>query len=162
MSVNIRPALPADLPSVVGFTQTEQELYFSFPKAIWPLSLEQLAEAMATRQGSTVAVLDGEIAGFANFYQCQPDEFCALGNLMIAPWARGKGVAQALIGAMERLAREQFNARFLRASCFNQNSAGLLLYPKLGYTVDAIVERQNHQGQRVALIQFSKSLLAAT
>jgi hypothetical protein len=43
-------------------------------------------------------------------------------------------------------------------SCFNANSAGLLLYPKLGYTPIGIVERRDPQGQRVALVQFSKPL----
>ena len=120
--------------------------------------LAQLGEGCATRQGSTLALLDGRPAGFANFYQTQPGEFCALGNLMIAPWARGQGVAQYPIGVMEPLAARDFQARELHASCFNQNAAGLLLYTRLGYALNGLVERQNKQGERVALVQFSKAL----
>ncbi|QLC73648.1 GNAT family N-acetyltransferase [Pseudomonas sp. LPB0260] len=153
-----RPASPADLASVVEFPQNAQELFFSYPRASWPLSVAQLATAMAERSNSTVALLDGRVAGFANFYQAQPNEFCALGNLMIAPWARGQGVAHYLIGEMERQALEDFNAACMRASCHNDNAAGLLLYARLGYRARDIVERQDFAGRRVALVQMEKSL----
>lgn len=153
-----RPAQADDLDAVVGFVHNADELFFAFPRAHWPLTRAQLADSCATRQGSTLALLDGRPAGFANFYQCQPGAFCALGNLMIAPWARGQGVAQYLIGVMERLAARDFQARELQASCFNQNAAGLLLYARLGYAVSGVVERQRHQGERVALVQFRKAL----
>ncbi|WP_439860807.1 GNAT family N-acetyltransferase [Pseudomonas sp. MBLB4136] len=153
-----RPASPADLASVVEFPQSAQELFFSYPRASWPLSVEQLAAAMAERSNSTVALLDGRVAGFANFYQAQPNELCALGNLMIAPWARGQGVAHYLIGEMERQAREDFNAARMRASCHNDNAAGLLLYSRLGYRVREIAERQDFAGRRVALLQMEKAL----
>ncbi|WP_228278054.1 GNAT family N-acetyltransferase, partial [Acinetobacter nosocomialis] len=59
-----------------------------YPKAIWPFSVAQLAAAIAERRGSTVAVHDGQVLGFANFYQWQHGDFCALGNMMVAPAAR--------------------------------------------------------------------------
>ncbi|WP_437882781.1 N-acetyltransferase family protein [Pseudomonas sp. LRF_L74] len=152
-----RPADPADLDAVSGFVHNADELYFAFPRAHWPLNREQLAAAVAERQASTLALLDGRPAGFANFYQHRHGEFCALGNLMIAPWARGQGVAQYLVGIMECLAKRDFQARELRASCFNANAAGLLLYQQLSYRVTGIVERQRGQ-ERVALVQFSKAL----
>lgn len=153
-----RPADAADLAEVVAFPQSAEELFFAYPKAAWPLSVAQLAAAMAERRDSTVALLDGRVAGFANFYQWQHGDFCALGNLMIAPWARGQGVAQYLVAVMESLARAHFKANRMQVSCFNANSAGLLLYPRLGYRVGAILERRDPRGQRVALIQFSKTL----
>lgn len=152
-----RGAVEADLDAVVGFVRNADELFFAFPRAHWPLSRAQLADACAERQGSTLALLDGRPAGFANFYQSVAGEYCALGNLMIAPWARGQGVARYLIGVMEQLARRDFLARELRASCFNDNSAGLLLYAGLGYQLRGLVERQRGQ-QRVALLQFGKYL----
>lgn len=75
-----------------------------------------------------MAVHDGQVLGFANFYQWQHGDFCALGNMMVAPAARGLGVARYLIGVMENLAREQYKARLMKISCFNANAAGLLLY----------------------------------
>ncbi|MBC9249520.1 GNAT family acetyltransferase [Pseudomonas alcaligenes] len=153
-----RAALESDLDSVVGFVRSADELFYAFPRAHWPLCRAQLGAAWAERQGNTLVLLDGRPAGFANFYQSQAGEFCALGNLMIAPWARGQGVAQYLIGVMEHLAAREFLARELRASCFNGNSAGLLLYTRLGYQVREVVERQRGADQRVALLHLVKSL----
>jgi ribosomal protein S18 acetylase RimI-like enzyme len=153
-----RPACAADLAAIVEFPQNADELFFCYPKAIWPLSVGQLASAMAERRDSTVALLDGRVAGFANFYQWQHGDFCALGNLMVAPWARGQGVAQHLVAVMEQLAREHYKATRMCVACFNANSAGLLLYPTLGYALSGLVERRDPHGARVALLQFDKAL----
>jgi ribosomal protein S18 acetylase RimI-like enzyme len=152
-----RPATDADLEAVKHFVHDADELFFAFPRAHWPLTHQQLAAACAEREGSTLALLDGRAAGFANFYQSVRGEHCALGNLMIAPWARGQGVASYLVGVMERLAVRDFAAREMQISCFNDNTAGLLLYARLGYRLTGLVERQRGQ-QRVALLQFAKAL----
>ncbi|MCY1273761.1 Acetyltransferase (GNAT) family protein [compost metagenome] len=153
-----RPATAGDLDEVVGFPQDRDELFYAYPKASWPLTVGQLAAALAERRESTVALLDGRIAGFANFYQWNPGESCALGNMLVAPWARGHGVAQYLVGVMEGLARERYRARAMKISCFNANAAGLLLYTRLGYRPFGIVERSDPQGHRVALVQLEKPL----
>jgi GNAT superfamily N-acetyltransferase len=153
-----RPASAQDLGEIVAFPQNADELFFCYPKADWPLSIGQLAAAMAERRDSTVVLLHGRVAGFANFYQWLYDDHCTLGNLMVAPWARGQGVAHYLVGVMEQLARERYHAKRMLVSCFNANSAGLLLYPQLGYSPCAVLERRDPQGRRVAPIQFSKAL----
>ncbi|MBG6460923.1 GNAT family N-acetyltransferase [Pseudomonas aeruginosa] len=158
MQLSHRPAETGDLETVAGFPQDRDELFYCYPKAIWPFSVAQLAAAIAERRGSTVAVHDGQVLGFANFYQWQHGDFCALGNMMVAPAARGLGVARYLIGVMENLAREQYNARLMKISCFNANAAGLLLYTQLGYQPRAIAERHDPDGRRVALIQMDKPL----
>ncbi len=153
-----RPATAADLGDVVGFPQNVDELFFCYPKAIWPLNIGQLAAAMAERRESTVVESAGKVAGFANFYQWQHGEFCALGNLMVAPWARGQGVAQFLVEAMETIARERYRAPLMKVSCFNANAGGLLLYTRMGYRTVGIVERRAPDGSRVALVQLEKPL----
>jgi ribosomal protein S18 acetylase RimI-like enzyme len=67
-------------------------------------------------------------------------------------------VAQFLIQAMERQAREQYKARLMKVSCFNANAGGLLLYTRLGYQPRAIVERLSPDGRRIALVQMDKPL----
>ena len=114
-------------------------------------AINEAVAALRQRRGA-------KVAGFANFYQWQHGEFCALGNMMVAFWARGHGVAQFLIEAMERQAREQYKARLMKVSCFNANAAGLLLYTRLGYQPRAIVERLSPEGRRIALIQLDKPL----
>ncbi|WP_239482134.1 GNAT family N-acetyltransferase [Zestomonas insulae] len=160
-SFSHRPAGAADLAEVVTFVQNADELFFAYPKGAWPLTVGQLAATMAERRDSMVALLHGQVAGFANFYQWQHGESCALGNMMVAPSARGHGVAQYLIGVMEQLAVQHFKAQLMRVSCFNGNAAGLLLYTELGYRPQAIVERRDPQGRRVALVQLEKDLAPA-
>lgn len=156
MNANLqhRPATAADLGDVVGFPQNADELFFCYPKATWPLNVEQLAAAIDQRRESTVVEIDGKVAGFANFYQWQHSEFCALGNLMVAPWARSQGVAQYL----EQIARERYQAPLMKVSCFNANAGGLLLYTRLGYQTTGIVERSAPDGSRVALVNMKKTL----
>jgi GNAT superfamily N-acetyltransferase len=151
-------AAASDLAEIVNFPQNADELFFCYLKADWPLSIDQLTAAMAERRDSNVVLLDGRVVCFANFYQWHHDDHCALGNLLVAPRARGHGVAHYLVTVMEQQAREHHQAKRMQVSCFNANSAGLLLYPKLGYTLSGVVERRDPQGQRVALIQFSKTL----
>ncbi len=153
-----RPAIAADLPAVVAIPQHAEELFFCYPKGIWPFTVAQLAQAMAQREASTVVLAEDKVVGFANFYASEYGEHCALGNVMVAATARGQGVAHYLIAQMEQIARERFAAREMQLSCFNANTAGLLLYPTLGYQVYAVEERTNHLGQRVALLLFRKPL----
>ncbi|MOA48610.1 Acetyltransferase (GNAT) family protein [compost metagenome] len=77
---------------------------------------------------------------------------------MVAPTARGHGVARYLVQCMIELARYQFNAREVWVSCFNSNTAGLLLYPQLGFAPFAIEERQGPGNTRVALVQMKQAL----
>lgn len=153
-----RPVQPDDLAEVISFVRDRDELFYAYPRARWPLDIEQLAATVAERRASTLVLLDGRAAGFANFYQCEPGQFCALGNMMVAPWARGHGVARYLIGVMEQTARQAHGATRMKISCFNGNAAGLLLYTDLGYRPLGIVERQDPRGQRVALVQLEKAL----
>jgi RimJ/RimL family protein N-acetyltransferase len=152
-----RPATVDDLDAVTHFVRDADELFFAFPRAHWPLTRAQLATAYTERRGNTLALLDGRPAGFANFYQSEPGDYCALGNLMIAPQARGQGVARYLVDVMEQLALRDFAAHELKIACFNDNAAGLLLYARLGYRLTGLVERQRGE-QRLALLQFSKTL----
>lgn len=153
-----RPAIADDLPAVVAIPQHAQELFFCYPKGNWPFTVEQLAQAVAQREASTVVLLDDHVVGFANFYASEYGQHCALGNVMVAATARGQGVAHYLIAQMEQIAKERFAAREMQLSCFNANTAGLLLYPSLGYQVYGVEERRDPLGQRVALLLFRKPL----
>ena len=71
------------------------------------------------------------------------------------------GVAGPFVGGDRGdidLARQQYSAREVWVSCFNHNTAGLLLYPQLGFTPFGIEERQAWDGTRVALVQMKQIL----
>jgi ribosomal protein S18 acetylase RimI-like enzyme len=154
MSLIHRPVEEKDIRVVCGFPQSEDELFFMFPKADFPLSFPQLQEAIAQRSDSTVAELDGEVAAFANFYHWETGGRCSIGNVIISPSARRRGVGRYLIGRMVAIAFSKHRATEVTVSCFNQNIAGLLLYSKLGFCPYAIEERKDRQGNRVALIHM--------
>ncbi|MDH1658942.1 GNAT family N-acetyltransferase [Pseudomonas mosselii] len=158
MPLSHRPVQPADIATLCSFPQSADELFYMFPKATYPLTSAQLSEAIAQRSGSTVIEADGAIVGFANFYKAEYDGVCALGNVVVAPTARGQGVARYLVQCMIALAREDFAAREIWVSCFNHNTAGLLLYPQLGFVPFGIEERRAPDGSRVALIQMKQVL----
>lgn len=158
MPLTHRPVQTTDIQAICCFPQGPDELFYMFPKATYPLTPDQLSEAIAQRSGSTVVEEDGVLLGFANFYKAEAGGICALGNVVVAPAARGKGVARYLVQCMIALAREQFAAQEIWVSCFNHNTAGLLLYPQLGFTPFHIEERQAPDRSRVALVQMKQLL----
>ena len=104
MSLSHRPVTENDLQIICGFPQNASELFFLFPKADFPLAPSQLQEAIAQRSDSTVVELDNEVVAFANFYRSETDGVCSIGNVIVSPAARGRGVGSYLIKHMAHLA----------------------------------------------------------
>lgn len=154
MALTHRPIDENDIQAICSFPQSEDELFFLFPKAAFPLNPSQLQDAIAQRSDSTVVELDGEVVAFANFYRWEAGGCCSIGNVIVSQAARRCGVGHYLIKKMIDLAFLKHQAAEVTVSCFNQNVAGLLLYPKLGFRPYAIEERQDKKGNRVALIHM--------
>lgn len=154
MTLIHRPVTEKDIQLICGFPQSEDELFFLFPKAAFPLAPSQLQDAIAQRSDATVVELGSEVVAFANFYRWEAGGCCSIGNVIVSPAARGRGVGHYLIEKMIGLAFSKHQAAEVTVSCFNQNVAGLLLYPKLGFQPYAIEERQDKKGNRVALIHM--------
>jgi ribosomal protein S18 acetylase RimI-like enzyme len=154
MLLTHRPIAEKDIQVICGFPQSEDELFFLFPKAVFPLTPLQLQDVIEQRSDSTVVELSGEIVAFANFYLWESGGRCSIGNVIVSPAARGRGVGRYLIEQMIGLAFSKHQASEVTVSCFNQNVAGLLLYPKLGFQPYAVEERQDKKGNRTALIHL--------
>jgi ribosomal protein S18 acetylase RimI-like enzyme len=154
MPLTHRPVAEKDIQVICGLPQNEDEVFFLFPKAEFPLAPSQLQDAIAQRSDSTVVELDGEVVAFANFYRWEAGGCCSIGNVVVSPAARGRGIGRYLIEQMSSLAFSKHQAAEVTVSCFNQNIAGLLLYPKLGFQPYAIEERKDKKGNRVALIHM--------
>lgn len=149
-----RPLEEKDIPVICGFPQSVDELFYMFPKTTYPLTPHQLKEATAHCSDSTVIEMNGTVVGFANFSRWQFRGRCSLGNVIISPSVRSRGVGRYLIGYMIDIAFDKHEAQELTASCFNHNVPGLLFYPKLGFQPYAVDERQDKHGARVALIHL--------
>lgn len=151
--LSFRAVRDTDLPAICAFARTSEELYFLAPRARFPLDVEQLATSIAQRSDSSVVCRGEQVLAFANIYK-QEQGACYVGNVAVAPQARRQGVARFLMQQMARLACARHNASELRVSCFNSNTAGLLLYLRLGYTPFALEERLDHRQQPIALIHL--------
>lgn len=154
MSVTFRAVQAQDIARICSFARTEEEQFYFFPAATWPLTEAQLQASVDKRSDSTVIELDGVVVGFANFYKWENAGTCTVGNVIVDPQTRGKGIGAQLIKQMIDIARTRHQASEVTLSCFNSNVAGLLLYPKLGFVPYAIEERQDKQGRRLALIHL--------
>ena len=154
MSVTFRTVQAQDIARICNFARTEEEQFFFFPAATWPLTEEQLQASVDKRSDSTVIEFEGVVVGFANFYKWEQAGTCTIGNVIVDPAIRGKGIGARLIEQMIDIARTRHQASEVTLSCFNSNVAGLLLYPKLGFVPYAIEERQDNQGRRLALIHL--------
>jgi ribosomal protein S18 acetylase RimI-like enzyme len=154
MSLTHRPVAEKDIQIICGFPQSEDELFFIYPKAKFPLTASQLLGAIAQRSDSTVVELDGEVAAFANFHRWEAGGCCSIGNVIVSAGCRGRGVGRYLIERMIDLAFSKHQASEVTVSCFSHNLAGLLFYPKLGFKPYAIEERKDPAGRPLALIQM--------
>ncbi len=149
-----RPASAKDLALICDFPQTETELFFAYPTANFPLTPEQLQNAIKHRFDPTVILLEEKVNGFANFRVREYGGMCEIGNVMVALAARRRGVARFLVRFMAHLAFSKYAAEEVQLACFNENVAGLFLYTKLHFRPFSIEERRDKRGSAVALIHM--------
>lgn len=147
-----------DLEIISKFPQDELELYFMYPRAIFPLTINQLQASIDNRFDSTVVLLGNNVVGFANFYEVKSGYYCSIGNVIVDPLSRGKGVGIYLINLMEDIALKKYNVTEVHISCFNTNITGLLLYNKLGFFPYEIEKRFDKKSFPIALIKMKKEL----
>ncbi len=148
----------SDFEKICSFPESAEELFYLFPKATFPLTEEQLKSSVDNRTDSTVMVCDGEPIGFANFISSEMNEYCTIGNVILAPTFRGQGLGALLIRAMCRTAVEKYKVKRIRISCFNENTKGLLLYTKLGFTPSEIIQWVKPDGKKVGLLHLDRSV----
>lgn len=153
-----RPIKISDFGKIRQLPQNKEELFFMFPKADYPLSVEQLGTVVENRSDSTVILLDKEIVGFANFYEVKENDYCSIGNVIVSSYFRNKGIGKYLIETMESIALEKYNVKEIHISCFNTNTKGILLYSKLGYIPYEVEERLDKEGRKVALIKMKREI----
>lgn len=156
--LSYRPIKITDIEEICRLPQNEEELFFMFPKADCPLSVEQLQTVVENRSDSTVILLDKEVVGFANFYEVKENNYCSIGNVIVCSNFRNKGIGKYLVETMESFALEKYNVREIHISCFNTNTKGILLYSKLGYIPYEVEERLGKDGRKVALIKMKREI----
>jgi len=148
----------SDLKKICRLPKNEEELFFMFPKAEYPLTESQLEYAINSRFDSTVILYNNVIVGFANFYEVKKNQYSSIGNVVVDANYRNLGIGKYIIQTMEQIAIEKYNVSELHLSCFNTNTKGILLYSKLGYIPYEIEKWLSPQNESLALIKMKKTI----
>lgn len=153
-----RPVEKRDFEQICQFPQNAEELFFMFPKAEYPFTINQLEIAVENRFDSTVALQGEEVIGFANFYEVNENHHCSIGNVIVNPKFRNQGIGESLIKTMESIGIEKYKVSEMHLSCFNTNTNGILLYSKLGYKPYAVEKWIDKENRPIALIELKRKV----
>lgn len=155
MSVKFRPLLPDDYQVICNLVLNKEELFMVYPKGQFPFTVDQFEAMLARRVEPTVLTIDGEVAGFAAFYQLRKARFVFIGNVIVDRNRRGSGLGRKLVSYMSEMAFGKYNLPEVRISVHNRNTRALILYTSLGFNPYAIQSKTDPRGHRVALISLS-------
>ena len=152
--MQLREATEVDFENICHLFTSKQELFWIYPKGSYPFTPDQLRELNAVRRDLTVALHGDNIVGFANLYDFEPDSHVFIGNVVVAPEFRGKGLGRALVTHMSDLAKNKYSLPEVRISVFSDNIKAVLLYASFGFSPYKIEERRDYSGKRVALLHM--------
>jgi ribosomal protein S18 acetylase RimI-like enzyme len=152
-----RTAISQDFPEIAKFPQDARELFFMYPRGTYPITADQLEDIASTRIKPTVVLHNDKAVGYCNFYEVS-EESCWLGNLIISPSYRGKGVGKYLIEVMQDYARSELGLKNFRLVCHNINTNALLFYIKLGFKPFDFNIQNDNEGKQVVGIKMEIKL----
>lgn len=154
-----RPVLAEDYSLICSFPQNAEELFYMFPTAAYPLTVDQIERNSNSRLKPTVILNhSGQVTGYSNLYNYEEAERCWLGNVILSPKYRGTGLAEFLINNMIAIARNELEVKTLHLCCHSTNTRGLLFYSKLGFKPYDLTKITGNQGELIAGILMRISL----
>ena len=140
MSIVIRAREPRDIPAIVAIRN--QAGVRRNTLAIPHDSVARLRARSAEAKNLTllVACVGDEVVGEASLQRCSPARRAHVGyiGIMVVEAWQGKGVGTALFTAITDLADNWLNLPRLELGVFTDNEAGLALYRKFGFEVEAV------------------------
>lgn len=144
----IRPALAADISALVALEASFPDAD-RFDRRTWRRILAGNASVLVTDSDR-----DGLLAAAVMLYR-RGAGVARLYSLTVAPQARGRGLARALLAACEADAADR-GARAIRLEVRATNSSAIHLYETAGYRVIATLESYYPDGE--AAQRMEKSL----
>lgn len=136
--------------------QSAEDLFLFWPSGAWPLTPKQLERLARERIELTAVVVDGKVAGFSNLYGAEPGEFAFIGNVVVDPKLRGRGIGRELMRHMMALCRNY--GPEARLSVFAENRPALLLYLSLGFRPYAATVLEDPSGAAVVQLEMAVRL----
>ena len=150
-----RPTVDSDILQICRFAENRQSLFFFFPNAVFPVTPKQLQVNVKSRFGSTTILYKEDIIGFGNLYNHPDSGLCYLGNLLVNPSKRGKGVGRYLVKVLLNKGFENPIVDTMHLCCFNENIRGLKLYHSFGFQPFSMEFLNHPDGKPAALIHFA-------
>ena len=154
MGYSFRVTQQSDLEQIAGFCLNKTELFYFFPSAAYPLTLEQLRKQFSRRHESIVMLEDERIVVFANFYNVAKYNIAFIGNVIIRPDKRSLGLGQKLLRQMINNGFTKLQLKEVHLSCYQNNLSALSLYKKTGFKAYAIEERPDLNKQQTRLMHM--------
>lgn len=148
-------AIEDDFEGICRLIRSEDELFKVYPGGHYPLTIDQVRELSKFRKDLTVAVDEvRNVLGFANLYNFELGKTAFVGNVVIDPDYRGKGLGKSIVSHMLQKAFGKYNLPEVQISVFSENTPALLLYSGFGFIPYGIEERRDPRGRKVALVHM--------
>lgn len=146
--IEVRPYRPQDEPDVVALAKELQSHELGLFDRVLPVEYlgawyvnRILSDAKKAGGDLLVALVDGEVLGYATLFTCLSSEedydetlytFAHVGDLAVKNSSRGKGIGRKLLQACEKMARDA-GQKWLRVSVLATNTAAHRLYESQGF-----------------------------
>ncbi|MEK3724010.1 GNAT family N-acetyltransferase [Paenibacillus sp. FSL H8-0034] len=141
-----------DFKIIATFPQNQEDLFYMFPKGIYPITPEQLEEVALIRFSPTVILYQDQVVGYCNFYKADEGKDCWLGNVIVNPEYRKIGIGTYLIQIMKNKAINHYKAQELKLVCHNTNTMALLFYYKQGFKPFDMNLVEDYKGDQIIRI----------
>jgi GNAT superfamily N-acetyltransferase len=134
--LNIRPATPADVPTILGFIR-ELALYEREPDSVLATEADLLRDGWGhtPRFAVLIADFDGTPAGFALYFTSystwRGHHGIRLEDLYVTPSLCGKGIGKALLARVARIAVDEGCPR-LEWDVLAWNAPAISIYERVG------------------------------
>jgi len=134
----LRVATPDDLGALLVLEQAS----FSGDR----LTRRQLRAHLSSPRATLLVAIDGgQLLGYGLVFRRARSQLARVYSLCVAAQARGRGIASALIAALEEMAIAR-NARALRLEVRTDNLAARALYQARGYHEISVLKRYYEDG----------------
>ncbi len=152
MILTHRISTDEDLQFIVQLPEDKISLFYMFPKATFPLTIEQLKDVIKSRFDSTVFLINDKIIGYANIYFYDDEKEPYIGNVILSKDYRGKGLGKEIVKTMIHKAMSNHDTNCVKIAVFKSNLSVYNLYKSLCFEEYKTEIRIDFEGNKQELV----------